>query len=69
MDLIAEQEYKEYVVKNDFKNIAKIDLDKEINIEYFQGNKEFRYRNKITLFDGALYQKKTHNKIYLDDFC
>lgn len=68
MDLIAEQEYKEYVVKNDFKNIAKIDLDKEINIEYFQGNKEFRYRNKITLFDGALYQKKTHNKIYLDDF-
>lgn len=68
MNLEAEAEYKKYVVKNDYKNIAKFDVEKELELNYFQGEKEFRYRNKITLFDGALYQKASHKKIFLDDF-
>ncbi|WGI36958.1 class I SAM-dependent RNA methyltransferase [Mesomycoplasma lagogenitalium] len=67
MNLQAEKEYKIYTLKSIFKQIAKIDLEDK-NINYFQGEKEYRYRNKITLFDGGLKKKNSNEIYYLNDF-
>ncbi|UWD34119.1 class I SAM-dependent RNA methyltransferase [Mesomycoplasma molare] len=67
MNKEAEKEYKIYNLINTFKKIANIDLKIE-DINYFQGEKELRYRNKITLFDGGLKKKKSNEIYYLDDF-
>ncbi len=57
--------FKKERVMNDFKSIAKTELK---NLEFFVGEKEFYYRNKITLHDGAFYQKQTKNKIKIDNY-
>ncbi|MGL5205605.1 MAG: class I SAM-dependent RNA methyltransferase [Metamycoplasmataceae bacterium] len=57
--------FKKERVLNDFRNIAKTELK---NLETFVGSKEFHYRNKITLHDGYFYQKKTKNKIDIDNY-
>ncbi|MBN3534565.1 class I SAM-dependent RNA methyltransferase [Mycoplasma procyoni] len=66
MNKEAEKEYKIYNIKNLFK--GKIPVEQLENIEYFAGQKELRYRNKITLFDGGLKKKNTNEIYYLDDF-
>ncbi|MGL5617512.1 MAG: class I SAM-dependent RNA methyltransferase [Metamycoplasmataceae bacterium] len=65
MNQIEQLAFKSEKVINDFKNIAKTDLK---NLETFVGKKEFYYRNKITLHDGYFYQKKTKNKIEIDNY-
>ncbi|MGZ9428995.1 class I SAM-dependent RNA methyltransferase [Mycoplasma sp. 1012] len=67
MNKEAEKEYKIYNLISVFKQIAKIDLN-QYKINYFQGTKELRYRNKITLFDGGLKKKNSNEIFYLDDF-
>ncbi|MGL6125092.1 MAG: class I SAM-dependent RNA methyltransferase [Metamycoplasmataceae bacterium] len=57
--------FKHERVLNDFKNIAKTNLK---NLEIFVGKNEFYYRNKITLHDGHFYQKKTKNKIKINNY-
>lgn len=57
--------FKESKIKDDFKRNASenIDLSKT-----FTPVKKLRYRNKITLHDGAFYKRDSREKIYLDDF-
>ncbi len=57
--------FKKERVVNDFKNIAKTEMK---NLEIFVGEKEFYYRNKITLHDGSFYEKQTKNKIKIDNY-
>lgn len=57
--------FKKERVLNDFKQIAKTNLK---NLESFAGEKEFYYRNKITLHDGQFYQKQTKKKIKIDNY-
>ena len=57
--------FKESKIKDDFRRNA----NEIINLcETFKPVKKFRYRNKITLHDGAFYQRGSHKKIYLNDF-
>lgn len=57
--------FKSERIINDFKGIAKTDLK---NLEIFAGEKEFYYRNKITLHDGFFYAKNTKEKIKIDNY-
>lgn len=57
--------FKKERVLNDFANIAKTELK---TLDSFIGEKEFYYRNKITLHDGYFYKKQTKEKIQIDDF-
>lgn len=61
----AEKEFKIYIVKQEFQKNANYDLK---NIEFHESPKEFRYRNKITLFDGGLMKKNTNEIIKVEDF-
>ncbi len=57
--------FKKERILNDFKVIAKTELK---NLEIFDGENEFNYRNKITLHDGFFYQKNTKNKIKINNY-
>lgn len=57
--------FKNERIINDFKGIAKTNLK---NLEIFTGEKEFYYRNKITLHDGFFYVKNTKDKIKIDNY-
>lgn len=59
--------FKKTRIINDFKQIAKTDIDPE-QLEVFVGQKRIKYRNKITLHDGNFYQKQTNEKIIIDDY-
>ena len=57
--------FKESKIKDDFQRNA----NEIINLsETFKPVKKLRYRNKITLHDGAFYKRGSKEKIYLDDF-
>ena len=67
MDQEEQKNFKINRVINDFKKIANYDLD--INkIQWFSGNKKIKYRNKIVVHDGYLYQKNTNEPIDVEDF-
>ena len=57
MKNFEQKKFKIEKVINDFWKIAKIKLE---NIEWLEGKKKIKYRNKITLHDGYFYQKKTN---------
>ncbi|MGL5205102.1 MAG: class I SAM-dependent RNA methyltransferase [Metamycoplasmataceae bacterium] len=65
MNQTEQLSFKSEKVINDFKNIGKIELK---NLEIFVGKNEFYYRNKITLHDGYFYQKKTKNKLDINNY-
>ncbi|WP_033161156.1 class I SAM-dependent RNA methyltransferase [[Mycoplasma] collis] len=65
MNIEAEKEYKIFNTLNAFKQNANFNLE---NLDYFQGEKILRYRNKITLLDGKFHKPKTNELIKLDDF-
>lgn len=67
MDEEEQKNFKINRVINDFKKIANYHLD--INeIQWFSGEKKIKYRNKIVVHDGYLYQKNTNNPIDVKDF-
>ena len=57
--------FKTQKIINDFKQNAGTDIDVR---PMLVGKNQFRYRNKITLHDGAFYKRKTNTRIFLDDF-
>lgn len=61
----AEEDFKREKIFNDFKKNAQFTLKE---FEFFNGKKQLRYRNKITLHDGGFLIPKTNEIIYLDDF-
>lgn len=65
MNQEEQKNFKINQVIYDFQKNANIKLN---NIEWFSGKKQFKYRNKITLHDGFFYQKKSNEKIDIEDF-
>ena len=57
--------FKVNKIINDFKQNSKTAIELK---DMLIGEKQFRYRNKITLHDGAFYMPKTNKRIFMDDF-
>jgi len=57
--------FKTEKIIDDFKRNANYDIKLE---SMFKPEKKLRYRNKITLHNGAFYKRDTNEEIFIDDF-
>ncbi len=65
MNRAEQTKFKTNKVLDDFNRIAGTVLNLE---PMFIGDKQLRYRNKITLHDGAFHTPGTNDKIFMEDF-
>jgi tRNA/tmRNA/rRNA uracil-C5-methylase (TrmA/RlmC/RlmD family) len=65
MNREQQTKFKVGKIKEDFLQIARYEIKLEPMVI---GEKQFRYRNKITLHDGGFYKIGTHDVIKMNDF-